>query len=318
MPVEELLRRGSVETRSGVIRRMLETFPQQVTLAESRNDSELALTTYYNTAALPSLVTEHHFKADGFQLNGPLFTGSPLITAYRGLSSFVVKAHANVNERERVLIFNAAVRTSSHSVDESGMLIVHRNVIPFKLWCDDARPERTFMIMPKMSSTLEPIESLSPELVSLCWENLSGALHCVHGLGFSHGDVKPANIGVREGSRPGGAQLVLMDLGSIQRFGLRAIATEPYVPEDLPRPMGSFLQASKCLDWWMLAVTICEKGFKMSVGVGGARSRSAAPRRHILETLLRHQGELSLTALGAGLLEVLVKCEDDVALQLLH
>ena len=304
--MEELLKKKGFPTKPGVIRRMLQTFPNQVNLAEARGDIELARDMYHQADALPSFETAKHFQAEYFELNGPLFPGSALITAYRGLSSFVIKPHADTNERNRVLAFNAAVCEAGR--DSDGMLIVHRHVIPFKLWVDPDRPERMFMLMPKLSSTLEPIPKLTPELITLCWDNLSSALRCVHEFGFAHGDIKPANIGVREG-RPG--ELVLLDLGSIQRFGLRAIATEPYVPEDLPTPHG-FIEATQCLDWWMLAVTICEKGCGLAVGEGAALGRRAPPRRSILGMCTGHQG---LIRTAADLLLELIKCEDDVALE---
>ena len=307
--VEDLLKRKGIETTPGVFRRMLQTFPNQVDLAEARDDPELAIDAYYQTEALPSFNTELHFKADGFQLNGHLFPGSSLVTAYRGATSFVVKSHPHTHERERVLIFSAAVRISSHnSVDCYGILTVHQHVIPFKIWVDQDRPERMFMIMPKLPSTLEPIARLSPELIVVCWKNIGSALRFVHGLGFSHGDVKPANIGVREGLPE---EFVLLDLGSMQRFGLRAYATEPYVPKDLPRSPTGFITATECLDWWMLAMTICEKGCDMEVGVGGARGRSAPPRGNILKMCSGHQGS---SQIASELLLELSNCKDDVAL----
>lgn len=263
---------------------MLNDFPQQVSLAQERGDADLARDVYMRAEQLPSYVTDKHFRLEGFQLNGPLFPGSTIVTAYRGLSVFVVKMHKN-GELERVANFLAEAETSSTLANED-MVIVHSHVIPFKLWVDPVRPGRGFMVMPKLCSTLEPIMQLSREHTHLLWNQLSSALRCLHSLGFVHGDVKPANIGL-QAALGLSSSFVLIDLGSIQRFGMRVSATAPYIPSDFKRKEDPLL-ASTSVDWWMFSVTLAEKGCRICMSVGeGAWGASAPPRSAILSHLER-------------------------------
>lgn len=271
---------------------MMTDFPGQVSLAQERGDADLARDVYERAEQLPSYVTDQHFRVEGYQLNGPLFPGSTLVTAYRGLSVFIVKMHKN-GELERVKNFREVAKPSA--LTQEDMLVVHSHVIPFKLWVDPVRPDRGFMVMPKLCSTLEPIMQLSEEHTYLLWDHLSSALRCLHNLGFVHGDVKPANIGLQAawGLSP---SFVLIDLGSIQRFGMRVLATPPYIPSDFKHKDDRLL-ATTSVDWWMFTVTLAEKGCRSPMRVGEGAWGGSAPPQTVVLSHLERDGNLSVVVL---------------------
>lgn len=90
--IEDLL---PPKSDKAVIRRMLAEYTQQVLLAQQRGDRQLALDIYYRVNAQPAYFTEKVFRADGYQLNGPLPEFSAFTLGYRGLQSFVIKPHPN-------------------------------------------------------------------------------------------------------------------------------------------------------------------------------------------------------------------------------
>lgn len=75
------------------------------------------------------------------------------------------------------------------------------------------------------------------------WEQMKDALHCFHGRGYAHMDVKPANILITANG-----DFLLADLGSLTTFGNRSESTKAYVPVDLWD--GRALIASASVDWW--------------------------------------------------------------------
>ena len=102
--------------------------------------------------------------------------------------------------------------------------------------------------MPKFETTLEPISFIDEKEASQLWGDIRDALDFIHSREFAFMDVKPANICVTEG------RFVLIDLGSIVKFGKRSSSTPSYIPSDFTEKKGS----AHC-DWWMLAMTLAEK-----------------------------------------------------------
>ena len=159
--------------------------------------------------------------------------------------------HLTPDEAERAAAFEAAL------ADRPGL---RPRVVDFELY----HMKKVYMIMPRLPATLEPMPSLADEDVARLWDHVSRALDDVHGLGFAHMDVKPSNIGI-----DGGDGFVLIDLGSIGRFGDVTSSTWPYVPADLRRP-GARWTCTKAIDWWMFAMTLAEKGCgDVGLNVGG-------------------------------------------------
>ena len=134
--------------------------------------------------------------------------------------------------------------------------------------------------MPKFPTSLETLPYLSDEGVLKLWDELNTALLSLHALGFAHMDIKPSNICLNVASAA-----ILIDLGSISRFGSISSSTAAYIPHDFE----SNRRASASLDWWMLAMTLAEKacGPEHGLKVGEeARSATKAELRRHLETYL--------------------------------
>ena len=225
--LESLL--GSFGNKKSVIRRMRIDFSNQVTLALLTGDAELARDTYFRAEAMPSHATIKHFELDGYKFGGQIYPGSSLVFAYRGLSSFVVKMLKN-GEKARVAAFQHDLMLKGRDDDcisssNTDLLLVHQHIVPFKLWEDPNASDRIFMVMPWLQNTLEPMRELATDHASLLISQLASALRFLHGIEFAHCDVKPRNICINGG--PPVASFVLIDLGSIQRFGSRVLSTLP-------------------------------------------------------------------------------------------
>ncbi len=126
--------------------------------------------------------------------------------------------------------------------------------------------------MPKFATTLEPIAHVDAQDSQALWRDMRQALEALHGLGFAHMDVKPANICFNAAS-----EAVLIDLGSICPFGDRSSSTPAYCPTDLDG------RASPARDWWMLAMTLAEKccGVGHSLAVARRGYTKAEVRAHL-------------------------------------
>ena len=92
----------------------------------------------------------------------------------------------------------------------------------------------------------------------------------LHAAGVAHCDVKASNICV---DYRGAAPFVLVDLGSVARFGEAACSTEAYVPSDYDA--SGVAVSSPQLDWWMLAAALAEKA-KDGLGFGATRRHERA------------------------------------------
>ena len=137
--------------------------------------------------------------------------------------------------------------------------------------------DKNFMLMPRYGASLELLPALSAEDALVLWRSVSGALRGLHSLGFAHMDVKPANICL-----PGGAgrgEFVLIDIGSVARFGEATAATAAYVAADFP---GAMRRSSARADWWQLAMTLAEKacgGHCLDVGMRAPPTMGALAAR---------------------------------------
>jgi quinol monooxygenase YgiN len=141
-------------------------FASQVQIALDQRDKQLAQDVYDEAAALPSLLTEAHYQAQGYQTNGPLFDGSGLAiyTKNSDLSRHVLKG-LNESEARRLEALQEA--TPKHS-----------NIVAFELWTDEAKG-KSFMLMPALRGTLETIGQLSVEMTIRLWTQMSNALSYV-------------------------------------------------------------------------------------------------------------------------------------------
>ena len=274
----ELLRRTRDFERhapsEGVLLRANRVFSASVQLALYTQDCKLALETYYDAETLPSTATVAGLGADGYRVNGPLAEWPSITLLYKGVQTYLCKYLSPV-EMKRAEAFKAALAGAAvpHVVDFELRHVTHEGRV------------KDFMIMPRLASTLEPMPALSDDDVSRLWVHMRDALEAVHVLGFAHMDVKPSNICV-----DGRGDFVLIDLGSIARFEQLTSSTWPYVPSDLhPLPPSERWTSSADVDWWMLAVTLAEKGCGeagLVVGTDAVRVSRTVLRDH-LEAHLR-------------------------------
>lgn len=122
-------------------------------------------------------------------------------------------------EAARAKEFDAALSASD--------LPQHPGIVSFELRWEDPEKSKCFMLMPFLHATLELMPPLTDAHSHRFWADISAALAYLHALGFAHCDVKPANICVRTP-----VSFVLIDLGSVARFGDETKSTTAYVPCD--------------------------------------------------------------------------------------
>jgi hypothetical protein len=135
-------------------------FPQQVYYAETTGNQATAEEVYHMLQRLPSTTTWNELRIEGHHLTGALFDGSLLQTCVRGLLPHVIKP-LEESELERACAF-AEVVGKPHG---------HPYIIPFVLHTDAAK-NKSFMIMPQLVQTLEPIRELSDEHVLQLWTQM--------------------------------------------------------------------------------------------------------------------------------------------------
>jgi hypothetical protein len=253
-----------------------------VTLALMERNPAVARVAYELGERLPSTTTVAALKAAGYQLDGLLCEGSALVVCYKDESVYLLKSLRD-DEARRVRAFHEACSSSAAAAAAAAGSsfppppIPH--ITPYEL-LDSEGGRKHFMIMPKFCTALEPLEHLSVGGVTMVWEHMRQALEGLHAVGFAHADVKPANICLREG----GLSAVLVDLGSVARLGEPTSSTTAYVPRDMGRG-----RARTSLDWWMLAMTLGEKGcgpdHGLAIGSGNVVASRAELRTHLAKHL---------------------------------
>ena len=267
--VEQLLSASGKFTPShppeaSALSRMRRRFAGQVSLALQTGDANLLYEAYDDAKHLPSPSTVQRFKVEGYIINGPLYVGSNILTCFKGTDEYLLKSGLSEAELRRAVEFKSAVPNP------------HRGIVPFELRSDVAKGKH-FMLMPKLRTSLEPIPSLPADDTARLWGDLRGALDFLHTHGFAHMDVKPANICLDWEGR-----FVLVDLGSLARFGESTSTTPAYVPRDV-----AWWRSSAGVDWWMLASTLAEKGCGEHALAIGATARSAS-REQLRDHLRAH------------------------------
>ena len=173
--------------------------------------------------------------------------GSELAICYRGFEVHVLKS---LDSFEASRIKELRNRCGSNT---DSRLSLHKNIVQFELWDrQNHGRDRCFMVMPKLPTSLEPISILSEEHVIQLWDEISGALQFLHEHSLACMGVKPSNICITHEK-----SCVLIDLGSVSVFGQRTQTTPAYVPFDFE---SKDVRASADHDWWMMGMTLAEKG----------------------------------------------------------
>ena len=240
--LEDLLVAGGMrrtDVRVDVVRRAYVRYGGAVAGAlAGAGRAEAAVDIYAMAASLPSLTTEADFRLAGLHINGLLYEGGALVRCFRGREEFILKP-LDAHENGRALALHEALTTARASIAGLTAFELH------------PRGDKLFMLMPRHGASLEHLAALDAGEALVLWQSVGGALRGLHALGFAHMDVKPANI-----CAAGAQGFVLVDFGSVARFGEVTSTTAPYVAADFP---GAMRRSSARADWWQLAMTLAEK-----------------------------------------------------------
>ncbi len=262
---ESLLGESKLFSRP-IILRAYQRYASRINAVVFSQNVEAARQVYWDAEQLPSVTTLEHFSQKGFQLDGPLFDGSTLTYCFRGIDVLLIKRlDSNETARARCLQ-QAALHDHANNVSQH---IVHFELKEERGHC--------YMLMPKLEATLEQFTSLSEDDAMVLWDHVSAGLRWLHKLGFSHADVKPANVGVHSRT------FQLIDLGSVSKFDEYTSCTDAYVPRDF-MTSGRRVRSAAALDWWMLGMTLAEKccrGHNLKIGTSAPRPTKAELLAHM-------------------------------------
>ena len=237
-------------------------YASQVSLALGTQNSTLALDVYDQASQLPATATVEGLAVKGYSVNGPLFDGCSLVTCFKGTIPCVVK-YLDAFEVKRLEFFEAKLSGDTHP-----------NIVSYELYRDEAH-QRTFMIMPRYITTLEPISILNEKDAHRLWVDISDTLSFLHSREIAFMDVKPSNICVE------GGKFILIDLGSVTSFGTTSSCTTAFLPVNFLPPGTESIKGSAAIDWWMLATTIANK-------VGPEASLPHGPKKRTKEEVLSY------------------------------
>jgi hypothetical protein len=273
----------AVDVNANVVARMQQRYAAEVNNALRTNDFEHLRTIYERSAALPYTTTAAELSAagTGFVLDGVLFSGN---------ESLNVCFKEGVPHVLKVCTHTEYVRANEWmKACEDRVACPH--IIGLETYCKgrDAG-SKYFVFMRLHPITLEALPAMSATVLLRFFTQMSAALEFIHDTGFAHMDFKPSNILITSDG-----DFILADLGSIARVGSRSESTRVYLPRemcsrDVARPI-----ASAIVDWWMMAVTMCEKVCGYDAGHGAESARESDIR-----SMLHELGEKE----GAGVKEV--------------
>jgi len=250
LSLRQLLDSVGIRVEGQILRRIAQRLSHKAALAVSEQNADIAKDVYIQAGCLPNTETciELCSQIDGLFVNGFLFNGNDslqiafenttprLLKTLRSDEYSRAKALADDFQHELLLRDVVALPDSFH------------NITLFRL--HDVRGKYV-MIMPLFSTTLEHIGHCFRDVIAVqLWTQISDALETLHSRGYAHMDVKPSNICI---SALG--DMILADLGSVEKFGEVTTITEFFMPRDIE----SRNIASAENDWWMFAVTLCDK-----------------------------------------------------------
>ena len=248
-----LLANARIDVNDAIFRRAIMRYATEIVVACHEGSTAAAVDIYERTAALPFTATAAEFSSRGIIVNGALWEGSTLTICYRSNQMFVLKPLTEL-ERDRARAFLQAL--DGHSLP---------HVSQFEL-PEPTSHNKCFMLMPRFLDVLERCPALDADATLLLWQQMRTALSAIHGLGFAHMDVKPANICQTESG-----DFVLIDFGSIARVGGCTQSTPSYLPRELIGRNTHSVTSATSVDWWMLALTLGEKCCDPPLEIGGAK-----------------------------------------------
>eukprot|EP01113_Clastostelium_recurvatum_P048603 TRINITY_DN888_c0_g4_i2.p1 TRINITY_DN888_c0_g4~~TRINITY_DN888_c0_g4_i2.p1 ORF type:complete len:336 (+),score=18.43 TRINITY_DN888_c0_g4_i2:152-1159(+) len=252
--LKELIRKQEpgITINEHVLERAIRQYATRVSLGLDDPTGAIAYNLYTEVNALPKTETEKEFLIQGWFLNGPylpVILNEGLIVGYEGRIPHLLKALTK-SELDGFKLMEGSGVLSPH--------IVLMRLLP-------QISSHIFAAMPLYPSTLEPLKKLSPKDATVLWEHMHHALQALHRHSLAHNDLKPSNICI-----DGDGNFILIDLGSVTRFGQRMQTTRAYIPGRIPTAV-----ASASFDYWMLAAVIAERGCNLGGWGEGASNPSA-------------------------------------------
>jgi serine/threonine protein kinase len=239
-----------------ILQRMKTRFSSKVLLAIQEQDPDLARDAYETTELLPKTETIQNLSTHNVVVDGFLIAGNDSLTVCfdNGIPS-ILKVLSSA-EHERMGLITE---------------ISHPSIISFRII--EARG-RTFCIMPLLPITLEQFCGINELIALKLLQQMREALAYLHSKNLAHMDIKPANICINHSG-----DFILIDLGSLQRFGAKSSSTLAFLPHQMnPNP------AKADTDWWMLAMTLYDRIQPFGKGVGvGAREKTLEELKHWFE-----------------------------------
>ena len=279
--VVEILRNmeGRDAIDDNVVARMHRVLAAQVTNALLSHDDDLLVSIYHQALALPYTQTAKELSAEGtgYVLNGTLIHGDESVNVcFKEGVPYVMKVCGH-SEYARVCAWILACKT--------------RGVVlsPYIIQIEAVRVPRGatakyFFFMPLHPITLESLPETTATVLLRLYNQMSNALKSLHAMDFAHMDIKPANILVANNG-----DFILADFGSIVPMGNRSESTPAYLPREMVSKDRASPIASPKVDWWMLAVTVCEKACGYRAGEG-AENASMQAIKDMLDVLSKQGG----------------------------
>jgi serine/threonine protein kinase len=261
-----------------VIDRVIKRFAPRVQLAVAGMDPELAYDIYDEAHRLPATYTELELNTDfGYQINGNLIRDNDnLVICFKDTTPYILKI-LTTKEYKAMLQIKDRLPPHNHIIQITELVQVKHG--------------KQFAIMPILPTTLEGLLKFTPTTALRFWNQMASALEAFHKIGFAHNDVKPANICLG----PTG-DFVLIDLGSVAKFGAQVASTTAYHPKVAKDSKLRFNIASASLDWWMLAAVLTEKACGLEWG-GTSNPSTSVVQQFLEEKLPKVWEELHLKLL---------------------
>ena len=259
----EILQNIGVDVNANVVARMQQRYAMEVNNALRTKDNELLRSVYERAVALPYTTTAAELSAagTGFVLDGVLFSGNEsLNVCFKEGVPHVLKV-CNPTEYDRANEWIKAYNGMGPSPHIIGLetFYKHRD-----------SGSKYFIFMRLHPITLEALPEMSTTVLLRFYTQMSAALEYIHEAEFAHMDFKPANILITSDG-----DFILADLGSIVRFGEKSESTSAYLPREMCAKDGARPIASANVDWWMMAVTVCEKVCGYGAGHGAESARKS-------------------------------------------
>jgi serine/threonine protein kinase len=237
---------------SFIVSNMRKRFGNIVVQAVNECNAQLALECYNDAKNIPQTETCLELKVSGYKLNGPWNNNAYITIAYDMAHKVYLMKELRGNEATRIQTFLTEFEDRRH-VNLTSFFVVEAK-------------SKLFMFMPQYLGTLEgiPVDEVDVALGRKIFSQMSSVLSYLHAFKFAHMDVKPSNICLDSNGN-----FILIDLGSIAKFGSSTETTTVFVPSDLTISNSTNRYASCAKhDWWMLAMTIAEKAYRQPIGYG--------------------------------------------------